>query len=66
MGFCNLKTVVEPITEDFERYILGSLIDELNSLFPLSLATDLVCERFLDEDVFSETTKPHGSGTRGC
>ncbi len=50
--------MVEPITEDFERYILGSLIDELNSLFPLSLATDFVCDRFLDEDVFSETTNP--------
>jgi hypothetical protein len=58
MGFCNLKTVVEPITEDFERYILGSIIDELNSLFPLSLATDFVCDRFLDEDVFTETTNP--------
>jgi hypothetical protein len=55
-GFCNLKTVVEPISEDFERYLLASLIDEMNNLFPLNLATDFVCDRFLEEDAFEETT----------
>jgi riboflavin biosynthesis pyrimidine reductase len=58
MGFCNLKTVVEPITEDFERYLLGSLTDELNALFPLSLATDFVCDRFLEDEVFNEIMNP--------
>jgi hypothetical protein len=58
MGFGNLKTVIDPITEDFERYLLGSLIDEMNSLFPLSLATDFVCDRFLEDEVFCETTNP--------
>jgi hypothetical protein len=58
MGFGNLKTVVDPITEDFERYLLGSLIDELNSLYPLSLATEFVCDRFLEDEVFSETMNP--------
>jgi hypothetical protein len=54
-GFSNLKKVIEPISEDFERYMLSTLVDELNSLFPLSLATDFVCDRFLEEDVFDET-----------
>jgi hypothetical protein len=42
----------------FERYLLGSLIDELNALFPLSLATDFVCDRFLEDEVFKETMNP--------
>jgi hypothetical protein len=55
-GFCNLKSVVEPISEDFERYLLASLVDEMNNLFPLNLSTDFVCDRFLEEDAFEETT----------
>jgi hypothetical protein len=43
------------LLQGFERYMLSTLVDELNSLFPLSLATDFVCDRFLDEDVFDET-----------
>jgi hypothetical protein len=48
-GFGSLKRAVEHISEDFERYLLASLIEELNRLFPLSLASDFVCERFLDD-----------------
>jgi hypothetical protein len=30
--------------------------DELNSLFPVNLATDFVCDRFIDEDVLDKVT----------
>jgi hypothetical protein len=30
----------------------------MNSLYPLSLSTDFVCDRFLEDDVFCETTNP--------
>ncbi len=58
MGFGILKMEVNPIKEDFERYLIGSLIDKMNTLFPLSLATDFVCDRFLEEGVFCETMNP--------
>jgi hypothetical protein len=38
-GFGNLKTAADPISEEFERYLLTSLIEELNNLFPVNLAT---------------------------
>jgi hypothetical protein len=34
--------------------LLSSLIDEVNALFPLNLATDFICDRYLEEEVFSE------------
>jgi hypothetical protein len=58
IGFGNLKTVMDPITEGFDTYLLGGLIDEINTLFPLSMATDVVCDRFLEEEVFGETMNP--------
>ncbi len=58
MGFSNLKMVVDSIKEDFERYLVGSLIDEMNNFFPLSQATDFVFYRFLEEEVFGETMNP--------
>ncbi len=54
-GFGNLKTAAEPISEEFERYLLTSLIEELNNLFPVNLATDFICDRFMDTEVFDET-----------
>jgi hypothetical protein len=54
-GFGNLKTAAEPISEEFEKYLLTSLIEELNNLFPVNLATDFICDRFMDSDVFDET-----------
>ncbi len=54
-GFGNLKTAVEPISEEFEKYLLTSLIEELNNLFPVNLATDFICDRFMDSEVFDET-----------
>jgi hypothetical protein len=53
-GFNILKQDIDPIREDFELYLLVSLNDELKFLFPLNLATDLVCNRFTDEEVFDE------------
>jgi hypothetical protein len=58
MGFRNLKTVVDPINEDFERYLVGSLIDKMNNFFPLSQALDFAYDRFLEEEVFRETMNP--------
>jgi hypothetical protein len=55
-GFGHLKKLIDPISEDFERYLLSSLIDEVNALFPLNLATDFICDRYLEEEVFSEAT----------
>jgi hypothetical protein len=46
--------VLDPNREDFERYLLASLIDEMNNLFLLSLAMDFVCDRFLEEEVFDK------------
>jgi hypothetical protein len=54
-GFGNLKTAAEPISEEFEKYLLTSLIEELNNLFPMNLATDFICDRFMDSEVFDET-----------
>ncbi len=49
-GFGNLKTAAEPISEEFEKYLLTSLIDEL-----VNLATEIICDRFMDSEVFDET-----------
>jgi hypothetical protein len=53
-SFGNRKTAAEPISEEFEKYLLSSLIEELNHLFPVDLATDLICDRYIDSDVFDE------------
>ncbi len=58
-GFNHLKTAVDPISEDFEKYLLGCLIDELNNLFPVGLSTDFVCDRFADIEVFNEHSTDH-------
>jgi hypothetical protein len=55
-GFDNLKTAVEPISEDEEKNILNLLIEELNNLYPVSLCMDIVCDRFMEEDVFDDST----------
>jgi hypothetical protein len=53
-GFDNLKTAVEPLTEDDEKSILTLLLEELNSLYPVNLDTDVVCDRFIEEEVFDD------------
>jgi hypothetical protein len=35
-------------------YLLLSLIEEINHLFPMDLATDFICDRYTDSDVFDE------------
>jgi hypothetical protein len=53
-GFQQPEKAVDPIDKDFEKYLLDSLIDELNNLFPVCLSTDFVCDRYTDSDVFDE------------
>jgi hypothetical protein len=55
IGFDNLKTAVEPISEEEEKALLVLLLEELNNLYPLNLCTDVVCDRFLEEDVFDDS-----------
>jgi hypothetical protein len=55
-GFDNLKTAVEPISEDEEKNLLNLLIEELNNFYPVSLCMDIVCDRFMEEDVFDDST----------
>jgi hypothetical protein len=54
-GLGNLKTAADPISEEFENYLLTSLVDELNSLFPVGLDTDFICDRHIDIEVFDES-----------
>ncbi len=55
-GFDNLKSAVEPSSEDEEKNILILLIEELNNLYPVSLCMDIVCDRFMEGDVFDDST----------
>jgi hypothetical protein len=54
MGFDNLKTAVDPVNEEDEKRILVLLLEELNDPYPLNLCTDVICDRFIDGDVFDE------------
>jgi hypothetical protein len=54
-GLGNLKTAADPISEEFENYLLTSLVDELNNLFPVGLDTDFICDRHIDLEVFDES-----------
>jgi hypothetical protein len=33
------------------------LLDELNNLYPVNLCTDVICDRFMEEDVFDDSTQ---------
>jgi hypothetical protein len=57
-GFDNLKTAVEPLSEEDEKALLILLLKELNNLFPVNLATEIVCDRYTDSsnEVFTEET----------
>jgi hypothetical protein len=54
-GLGNLKTAGDPISEEFEGYLLMSLVDELNNLFPVGLDTEFICDRHIDFEVFHES-----------
>jgi hypothetical protein len=55
-GFDNLKTAVEPLGEDEEKSLLTLLLEELNSLYPVNLDTDVVCDRFMEDEVFDDSS----------
>ncbi len=52
--FDNLKTAIEPLEEEDEKNLLTILIEELNGLYPVNLDTDIVCDRFMESNVFEE------------
>jgi hypothetical protein len=56
VGFDNLKTAVDPLGEELEKALISLLIDELNNLYPVNLCTDIICDRFMEDDVFSGDT----------
>jgi hypothetical protein len=53
-GFDNLKTAIEPLSEEEEKVLVTLLIEELNSLYPVNLDTDIVCDRFTGNNVFED------------
>jgi hypothetical protein len=53
VGFDNLKTAVDPLGEEDEKALITLLIDELNNLYPVNLCTDIVSDRFMEDDVFA-------------
>jgi hypothetical protein len=53
-GFDKLKTAVEPMCEEDEKSLLVLLLEELNSLHPMNLDTDIICDRFMEDEVFDE------------
>jgi hypothetical protein len=53
VGFDNLKTAVDPLGEEDEKALISLLIDELNNLYPVNLCTDIICDRFMEDEVFS-------------
>jgi hypothetical protein len=55
-GFDNLKMAIDPISEEDEKALLVLLLEELNTLYPVNLDTDIVCDRFMEDDVFDEKT----------
>ncbi len=56
IGFDNLKTAVEPMSKEDEKSLLVLLLEELNSLYPVNLDTDVICDRFMKDKVFDERT----------
>ncbi len=55
-GFHNLKSAVDPMAEEDEKVLLVLLLEELNTLYPVNLDTDIVCDRFMEADVFYDKT----------
>jgi hypothetical protein len=42
------------MSEEEEKALITLLIKELNSLYPVNLDTDIVCDRFMGDDVFED------------
>ncbi len=55
-SFDKLKSAVDPIAEEDEKALLVLLLEELNTLYPVNLDTDIVCDRFMEDDVFDDKT----------
>ncbi len=53
-GFDNLKSAIEPLEEEDEKSLLSVLVEELNGLYPVNLDTDIICDRFMESNVFEE------------
>jgi hypothetical protein len=53
-GFDNLKTAIEPLSEEDEKVLISLLIEELNSLYPVNLDIDIICDRFTGDNVFDD------------
>jgi hypothetical protein len=49
----------EPISKEYKKYLLTRFIDELNNLFPLDLATEFICDRYTDREVFDKNQMDH-------
>jgi hypothetical protein len=56
MGFDNLKMAVDPLSEEDEKALLILLLEELNDMYPLNLGKDIICDRFLEGDIFVDDT----------
>jgi hypothetical protein len=56
MGFNNLKTAFDPLSEEDAKSLLIVLLEELNNLYPLYLCTDITSDRFIEEEIFNEST----------
>jgi hypothetical protein len=56
VGFDNLKTAVDPLVEEDEKALISLMIDELNNLYPVNLCPDIICDRFMEDEVFSGDT----------
>ncbi len=52
VGFDNLKTAVDPLSEEDEKALISLMLEELNNLYPVKLCMDIICDRFMDDDVF--------------
>ncbi len=56
VGFDNLKTAVDPLVEEDEKALISLMIDELNNLYPVNLYMDIICDRFMEDEVFTSDT----------
>ncbi len=46
----------QPLSEENEKSLLVLLLKELNNLYPLNLGMDIVCDRFMEDNVFDDST----------
>jgi hypothetical protein len=53
VGFDNLKTAVDPLSKEDEKALISLMLDELNNLYPVNLCSDIICDRFMEDEVFA-------------